>query len=280
LHLSDAGLVTILIPNLNGMPYLESAIESCLSQTYACKILIVDNGSSDASLEYLRGIEKMHPNVRLICEEKRGISSALNFGLLQIDTKYVARLDADDEMVKDRILRQVAYLEENPTCLVVGSQLTFINEEGIETGQSSYPESKADLIRSFAFSNPIAHPSVLFRREDILQLGSYNPKMNGAEDLDLWLRCINVGGIANLPFFLTKYRQHDFQISRSKKSLSAEVKIRTKGMVNPFGLEYLRGFNYILNLVKLFDLISRFLLWNSNFSLPHSLKKLVLKYAR
>jgi glycosyltransferase involved in cell wall biosynthesis len=280
MHLSNPGLVTILIPNLNGMPYLESAIESCLSQTYACKILIVDNGSSDTSLEYLRGLEKMHPNVKLIYEEKRGISSALNFGLLQIDTKYVARLDADDEMAGDRILRQVAYLEGNPTCLVVGSQLAYINEEGIETGHSSYPESKADLIRSFAFSNPIAHPSVLYRREDILRLGSYNPKMNGAEDLDLWLRCINVGAIANLPFFLTKYRQHDFQVSRSKKSLSAEVKIRTKGMINPFGIEYLSGFNYILNLVKLLDLISRFLLWNSKIGLPRSLKKLVLKYVR
>ena len=278
--MSDAGLVTILIPNLNGMPYLESAIKSCLSQTYTCKILIVDNGSSDASLEYLREIEKMHSNIRLICEEKRGVSSALNFGLLHIDTKYVARLDADDEMVEDRILQQVAYLEDNPTCLVVGSQITFINEEGVETGQSSYPESKADLIRSFAFSNPIAHPSVLYRREDILRLGSYNSKLNGAEDLDLWLRCINVGEIANLPFFLTKYRQHDFQISRSKKSLSAEVKIRTKGMINPFGLEYLSGFNYILNLVKLLDLISRFLLWNSKIGLPPSLKKLVLKYVR
>lgn len=280
MQLSDPGLVTILIPNLNGMPYLEGAIQSCLSQTYECKILVVDNGSSDTSLEYLRKIEKMHENVKFISEEEKGISSALNLGLLQIDTKYVARLDADDEMVEDRILRQVAYLEENPKCMVVGSQLMYINEQGIEIGQSSYPESQVELIRSFAFSNPIAHPAVMFRRDDILRLGSYNPKMNGAEDLDLWLRCINGGGIANLSHLLTRYRQHDLQISRSKQSLSAEVRIRTKVMLNPFGLKHFSGFNYILNLLKLLELISRFLLWNTRIGFPRSLKRLIVKHAQ
>ncbi len=278
--MSDPGLVTILIPNLNGMPYLEGAIQSCLSQTYECKILVVDNGSSDTSLEYLRKIEKMHENLKFISEEEKGISSALNLGLLQIDTKYVARLDADDEMVEDRILRQVAFLEENPKCMVVGSQLKYINEQGIEIGQSSYPESQSELIRSFAYSNPIAHPSVMFRRDVVLQLGLYNPRMNGAEDLDLWLRCINVGGIANLPLLLTKYRQHDLQISRSKKTLSVEIRIRAKGLLNPFGLKHLRGLNYILNLAKLFELVSRFLLWNTKIRFPRSLKRLILKYVR
>ncbi len=280
MKLIKAGLVTILIPNLNGMPYLEKAIKSCLSQTYECKVLVVDNGSSDTSLEYLSKIEKTCRNFKFISEEKKGISSALNFGLLHIDTKYVARLDADDEMVEDRISRQVAYLEENPEYIVVGSQLIYINEQGIETGKSLYPESQMDLIRSFAFSNPIAHPSVMFRRDDILALGSYNPKTDGAEDLDLWLRCINAGGIANLPLLLTRYRQHDLQVSRSKRSLSAEIKIRIRGLLNPFGLKHLKGFNYFLNSAKLVELMSRYLLWNTKIRFPRRLKRLVLKYAR
>ena len=120
----------------------------------------------------------------------------------------------------------------------------------------------------------------MFRRDDILRLGSYNPKMNGAEDLDLWLRCINAGGIANLPLLLTRYRQHDLQASRSKKSVTAEVRIRTKVMLNPFGLKHFSGFNYILNLLKLFELTSRFLLWNTRIRFPRSLKRLILKYAQ
>lgn len=280
MQLSDAGLVTILIPNLNGMPYLERAIKSCLAQSYECKVLVVDNGSSDTSLEYLRKIEKTYPNFKFMSEEITGISSALNFGLLHIDTKYVARLDADDEMVEDRISRQVAYLEENPDYIVVGSQLMYINEQGIETGKSLYPESQTDLIRYFAFSNPIAHPSVMYRRDVILALGSYNPKTDGAEDLDLWLRCINAGGIANLSLLLTRYRQHDLQVSRSKRSLSAEIRIRTGGLLKPFGLKHLRGLNYFLNLAKLVELILRYLLWNTKIRLPRSLKRLVLKYAR
>ncbi len=280
MKLSNTGLVTILIPNLNGMPYLERAIKSCLSQTYECKVLVVDNGSSDTSLEYLGKMEQSTRNFKFVSEEKRGISSALNFGLSHIDTKYVARLDADDEMVEDRISRQVAYLEENPDYIVVGSQLVYINEQGIETGKSLYPESQTDLIRYFAFSNPIAHPSVMFRRDDILALGSYNPKMDGAEDLDLWLRCINAGGIANLSLLLTRYRQHDLQVSRSKRSLSAEIRIRTRGLLKPFGLKHLRGLNYFLNFAKLVELILRYLLWNTKFRLPRSLKRLVLKHAR
>ncbi len=280
LYSHEAGLVTILIPNLNGMPYLEAAIQSCLSQSYPCKILIVDNGSSDGSLEYLQEIQKIQPSIRFIHEERRGISSALNSGLLHIDTKYVARLDADDEMVESRMMHQVDYLEKNPKCLVVGSQLVYINEEGVQIGQSTYPESQEDLIRYFSFSNPMAHPSVMFRKKEILQLGSYNESVNGAEDLDLWLRCINRGTIANLPLLLTRYRQHGLQISRSKKSLSAELRIRTKGMLNPIGLSHLRGINYILNLVKILELLSRFFLWNTKIRLPRSLKNLVLKYAR
>jgi glycosyltransferase involved in cell wall biosynthesis len=280
LYSNEPGLVTILIPNLNGMPYLKAAIQSCLSQSYPCKILIVDNGSTDGSLEYLQEIQKIQPNIRFIHEGRRGISSALNCGLLHTDTKYVARLDADDVMVESRIMRQVDYLEENPKCLVVGSQLVYINEDGVQTGQSTYPESQEDLIRSISFSNPIAHPSVMFRRKEILQLGSYDERLNGAEDLDLWLRCINSGTITNLPFPLTRYRQHGLQISRSKKSISAELRVRTRGMLNPFSLNHLRGFNYILNLVKILELLSRFIFWNTKIRFPRSLKNLVLKYAR
>lgn len=274
------GLVTILIPNYNGMPYLEKAIVSCLEQSYDCEIMIVDNGSTDSSIEYVKNIQKQNPSVTLRFEPKRGISQALNTGLREIKTKYVARLDSDDEMTRDRMRIQLELLENKPEVIVVGSQLLFINEAGFELGESNYPLGTKEVLTSLAFSNPIAHPSVMYRREEVVRIGLYTPRYNGAEDLDLWIRCLQYGDICNLSLPLTRYRQHHLQVSKSIKTLSSEIGIRFALLGHPRNPIFPRPKRYLLNFLRLMEIIFRLFFWKFKFRIPLALKKLIQEYAK
>ena len=200
--------VTVLIPNLNGGKYLEEALISCLKQTHPCKILIVDNGSTDNSLEILKNYSDKYDSVSFLRVPEKGISNALNYGLSRIDTEYICRLDSDDFMVPWRVQMQVTKMIENPNLILVGSQVEYIGHMQTEKRYSNYPSDSDSIKRAMCWSNPIAHPAVFFRTSVIRQAGGYKAHFDGAEDFDLWLRLLEFGDFINLNSPLTKYRIH------------------------------------------------------------------------
>jgi glycosyltransferase involved in cell wall biosynthesis len=247
--------VTILIPNLNGAEFLERAIQSGLKQSTKVKILIVDNGSRDRSIEILEYYARNERNVSFLIEEQKGISNALNKGIRAISTLYIARLDADDEMLSNRIVRQLAFLRQNPDHVLVGSQLQFMNKDGLCNSSSSYPIFSDDVSLALAYMNPLAHPSVMFRRDAVEKVGMYNSKFDGAEDLDLWIRLITVGKIANLNETLTKYRQHLGQVSVANNLYLTELRVRTRAFSSVFYSKHLSLNWKLLYLLRIADLL-------------------------
>ena len=96
--------ITITLPVFNGMPFVRDAVESVLGQTYRdFRFLIIDDGSSDGSTEYLKSIDD--PHVRLIARENRGLGATLNQLFSESETHYVVRMDSDDVCAPDRLLR-------------------------------------------------------------------------------------------------------------------------------------------------------------------------------
>ena len=247
--------VTILIPNLNGAEFLERAIQSGLKQSTKVKILIVDNGSRDRSIEILEYYARNERNVSFLIEEQKGISNALNKGIRAISTPYIARLDADDEMLSNRIVRQLAFLRQNPDHALVGSQLQFMNKDGLCNSSSSYPIFSDDVSLALAYMNPLAHPAVMFRRDAVEKVGMYNSKFDGAEDLDLWIRLITVGKIANLNETLTKYRQHLGQVSVANNLYLTELRVRTRAFSSVFYSKHLSLNWKLLYLLRIADLL-------------------------
>jgi glycosyltransferase involved in cell wall biosynthesis len=210
---------------------------------------------------------------------RNGIAHALNSGIHAAETKYIARLDSDDEMLPERIQMQLNYLESNSDCVLVGSQLTYITEEGEVVGLSKYPESSEQILKFLTFGNPIAHPSVMYRRDEILKAGLYNPRMEGAEDLDMWIRLSIFGKFKNLPIPLTRYRQHVGQISREKKTIRSEIAIRFRIVLKSSNSLRVNSKGYLLNVLRFMELLTRLLFWNRNIGMiPRRIKSLVIKY--
>lgn len=272
-------LVTIIIPNLNGLPFLKNSIDSCLSQTYHSEILVIDNGSTDGSTSFISKMQEKYPQIKLIVEPSKGVANALNSGIQAAETKYIARLDSDDEMLPERIQMQLNYLESNLDCVLVGSQLTYITEVGKVVGLSKYPESDEQILRFMTFGNPIAHPAVMYRRDEILKAGLYNPRMEGAEDLDMWIRLSFFGKFMNLPFPLTRYRQHAGQISRKKITIQSEIAIRFRIMLKSGNTLEVNSKGYLLNVLRCMELLTRLVFWSKNKGIfPKSIKSAVIKY--
>jgi acetyltransferase-like isoleucine patch superfamily enzyme len=207
--------VTWLIPIKNGMPYLIETLASIEAQTYQnWEVLVWDNGSTDGTLEELeRWIPSRLPG-KVITGNPYGVGGSLARMVEECKTELCARIDADDINLLTRLEQQVSFLVAHPEIAAVGSQMNFIDNQGF-VSESIYnvPLRHDDILHIMLSRNSMAHPSVLFRRSAILQVGNYKDIPN-VEDYDLWLRVATCFRMANLDKSLVHYRVHDKSTTR------------------------------------------------------------------
>lgn len=202
--------VSVLMPVYNAERYVAEAVESVLGQTLGdFEFIIIDDGSTDRSLEILQRFAAQDGRVRLISRGNTGYLLALNEGLQVAQGELIARIDADDIALAERFERQADYLRNHPDCLVAGCGLLLIDEDGEPFCESILPtEHEVIDSRHVAGIGSLAHPAAMIRRDTLLRLGGYRPQCYGAEDHDLWLRLGEHGRLANLPDVLMKVRVH------------------------------------------------------------------------
>lgn len=201
--------VTWLLPVKNGMPFLRSTLEALSRQTYRDAIILAwDNGSTDDTVAELhRWIPSRLPG-RIITDQPLPYPASLAALVELADTPLCARIDADDESEPHRLATQVAFLEQHPRVLLVGSQISPIDAAGQPvTFHYPLPVSYAEILHQLLETNCISHPTVMFRREAVLAVGNYRLPQP-IEDYDLWLRVAARGEIHNLPDRLLRYRVH------------------------------------------------------------------------
>jgi len=209
--------VTVLMSVYNGLPFLTKAIESIIHQTYTdFEFLIIDDASSDGSRDVLREWRDRDERIRLILhEENRGLGYALAEGTKKARTPLVARMDADDIAVLDRLEAQVDYLERNPDVDILGGWAEECDKHGKTIGHRTYPTDHDDIV-DMVWASPIIHPTVMFRKEKILAVGGYDASLRKRQDYDLWFRCHEAGHtFANLPKSLIRYRFTDNHFRRN-----------------------------------------------------------------
>lgn len=209
--------VTVLMTVRNGEPFLQEAVESILQQTYTqFRFLIIDNASTDGSCKIVQNFQDSRIDLVALPEDL-GQTGALNYGLKQIVTPLVARIDADDVAMPHRLEHQVTYLDQHTEVALLGTWCHYIDENGHLIGLSRQPVNHQEIIDSFAKYdyNPLAHPSVMFRHQVIQDLGGYPTDYLYAQDRALWLRISYQHKISNLPEFQVKVRQHSNQVTRS-----------------------------------------------------------------
>jgi glycosyltransferase involved in cell wall biosynthesis len=185
--------VSVVIPVHNGEKYLAQAIESVLAQTFRdFELLIVDDGSTDGSAEIARTFVVKDRRVRLISQPNGGVVSAGNRGLKEARYEWIARLDADDVFLPEKIERQVSFIRRNPDVKIVGTLAWFISAEGFRLGLvgTEGPFCREDFQRLTRDDDPVffVHSSTLMHRETVLAVGGYRKQFIQAEDVDLWIR--------------------------------------------------------------------------------------------
>lgn len=209
--------VTVLLP-INDDRFLAQTLQSINQQTlcgeYINLLAVVDGDARIRDIQKMMLSNITNLSWKVIETASTGIVGTLNTGLNYTDTEFVARIDQDDLMFSNRLEIQLDYLQKNPEILCVGGQLELIDQFGVHLGFSYFPKSQWLISKTITLTSPMAHPSVMFRRRDVIALGGY--RSNLPEDWDLWLRLYEAGKISNLDSLLVRYRVHPNQLSRTK----------------------------------------------------------------
>jgi hypothetical protein len=212
-------LVSIVMPVYNGEKYLAKAIESILIQSFTnFEFIIIDDGSNDSSLTILKQYSSKDPRVRVIVnEENLGIAKSLNKGVTQAQGKYIARMDADDISLSNRIEQQVDFLEAHPDISVLGAQFTIIDSNDNLLGGITLPIFPGVVKWELIYSCPLAHPAIMMRRSLFSIEGFQYRHRPVAQDYDLWSRISRNHKLTNLPETLLLLRKHHGNISKTNE---------------------------------------------------------------
>jgi glycosyltransferase involved in cell wall biosynthesis len=218
--------VSVLMPVYNGARYLAEAVESILAQTFGdFEFVIVDDGSSDRSPQMLDEYARRDPRVRIVRRANTGIVGALNDAIAESKAPLIARMDADDVSLPERLEKQVAYLRDHDECVALGSRVTGIDPYGCVLFESehklAHEQIDSELLNGVGWA--IVHPVAMLRREAVQAVGGYRREWQWVEDLDLFLRLAETGKLANLPDHLLRYRQHTESINRTRAAEQAKL---------------------------------------------------------
>lgn len=174
------------------------------------EIVFVEDGELSSPLyDVLDEFTNILPIKRVRIKENKGLGNALNHGLLACSYDIVMRMDTDDICHPERFRKQLDFLIQNTDISIVGTWAKDIDNDGKIIGERTYPSAHTDLYK-IIWSCPFAHPTVAFRRADILKVGSYRTDIKRRQDYDLWMRAA-AGGLkfGNIPEFLLYYRFTD-----------------------------------------------------------------------
>lgn len=215
---SNNPLISIVIPVHNGEKYIQESLDSCLGQTYEnIEVIVIDDKSEDKTLSILLEYQQKDQRVKVIPVEKQnGLGNVINIGIKQSKGKYIARMDADDIMYRERIAQQVTYLESNQNCVAVGGQIDIIDVNSDIIGHREYSQEDRDLKKNRFLFQPFAHPAVMLRKATLEEIGLYPENMWKTEDVKLFLTLSTKGEFANLPDTVLKYRMTFETESQSK----------------------------------------------------------------
>jgi glycosyltransferase involved in cell wall biosynthesis len=210
-------LVSVLMPVYNAEKYLQKSVASVLEQSFAdFELIAFNDGSTDTTEAILKSFNDNRLKV-LVSRTNRGYTNGLNESLAVALGKYIARMDADDLCDPNRLKAQVGFLEHHPEVTVLGTCYSAIDENDKLLHHTDLPLSHEMILWELLFTNPVCHPSVMIRRDALLECGGWDEKKVPSEDYDLWLRMIRKYRFENLPGRMLRYRVHASSVTASRK---------------------------------------------------------------
>lgn len=202
-------IVSVIMPVFNSEAFLDESIKSILAQEEVdFEFIIIDDASTDNSVEKIEGYQSKDSRVKLINNPKNGGRAACdNIGIKHARGKYIAKMDSDDICHPERLKKQVDVLENNPSFNVVGS---FMQNFGDSTFLNTYPENPEMAKCLTLFTLPVGNPSVMLRAE-LFKVANlfYDENLRQSEDYDFFARYINELNVYNIQSALINYRTYN-----------------------------------------------------------------------
>ena len=252
--------VSVLFPiHKESFQIVKDTIQSILSQDYQhIETLILFDGDYESQKPI-----KIYLNNIGICYYERikssGLASSLNLLIRKCNSDFIARIDADDIMTKDRIYKQVQYLNKNKNIDLIGTPAYIINNSGKIIG---YKKVKCDLIslEDMLKNTEVIHPSVMVRRSFFNKYGYYDESLKYSQDLELWLRAISSGAqFRNLSRPLLLLRHDKNLVKKRKHEQKINIQLKRSYLKNKNKARYLYK-NYFIHFLpeKIINILIKF----------------------
>lgn len=224
--------VSIIIPVYNAEKYLEHTLKSIINQTFKdFEVIAIDDGSIDESYEILKKYSSIDSRFKVLTRENRGLAKTLNQAIQLSSSPLIARIDADDIMMSERLETQVKLFDDS-NIVLCGSSAIYITQSSIPIG---YCRTEKEVTKEkIIISNGFIHPSVMFRKHEFLLCGGYDEGLGMYfEDHLLWSKLLDFGRGINIQKPLIKYRLHPNAIS-STPYTDEYISIVRKSIENGF----------------------------------------------
>jgi glycosyltransferase involved in cell wall biosynthesis len=212
--------ISVVLPVHGNAIYLDETLRSIYASTKVPdEVLIIDDG---IEVKLLNRMTSKFTDLRVIPNKGKGLVDALNTGIEIANYDLIARIDGDDCVEPLRYQAQQAEFRSDSSLVLLGSQVTYIDPDGLTNGFSTYLTGDITHETQKAERCLLAHPSVMFRRQAAILVGGYRHICNIdgvdlAEDFDMWVRLSRIGRVVNTSDLLTKYRQHGSQLSNQHR---------------------------------------------------------------
>lgn len=240
---SAAPALSVLMPVRNGARFLDEALESLSAQTFRdFEIIAVDNGSTDDTWLILERWAARDARLRPVRLERPGLAASLAYAASLARAPFLARLDADDIALPERLAIQMAALAAHPEMGLIGSAVELIDAGGRRLGALSPPLRHREICLRQRTSCSLVASSTIMRAAVFHRAGGYREGLNVSEDFDLWTRMSEHCEVANLPDVLIGYRIHSSSVSARQSvrmalasvCVSAAAEARRRGVAEPF----------------------------------------------
>jgi len=210
--------ISVVMSVYNGEKYLEESIKSVLNQTFKnFEFIIINDGSTDGTDNILEKFRKQDTRIKMIRQKNVGLTKSLNKGVKLAQGKYIARIDADDIAMPERLEKQLEFMESNLRLGAIGCWYYMIDKDGKIIKKCKPPTELLKIKKSLLNSVALIHPALMIKKEVLEKVNFYDEKFRYAQDRDLLFRIIEHYQQGIVPKFLLKFRYTNESISLQKE---------------------------------------------------------------
>ena len=214
-------LISVLLPVGSLRPWLAECLESIKhsSNDLNVELIIVLNNLNVSEEKIVSNLVKKiwGRDFQVLLDESNNLADVLNAGIQRANGQFIARIDDDDLMERDRLSSQIKHFDKYPKTVLIGGSTRVIDKYGQQIRVNHFPTSNDQIKQAIKYGNCFAHSTVMFSKKHAVRVGMYDSKYLFAEDYQLWTKLAQTGEMYNLDIPVGSYRLHESQSNLKEK---------------------------------------------------------------